>query len=154
MDTLDKVVQKFVDVSFDGENIKADFCDDALDFSIDNMKMAIKNTIKERIISEVIENKKTEITMFSKKIVKEERKKSTLISIKELLWEAFIMAIFVGLLGNEITTLVEFFKSFGGEERHTIITIILIVVYAFISLALYVVKFTKDVVNKFVYKQN
>lgn len=152
MDTLDKVVKKFVDVSFKGENISEDLNLNDSEFSVDCMKEAIIINIRQRIISEIISEKKTELDEYSRKVVEEERKKSMLISIKELLWEAFILAIFVGLLGNEITTLTEFFKSFGGAERHTLITVILIIVYAVISLSMYVVKFTKDIISTFVNK--
>lgn len=152
MNTLDKVVQKFVENGFQEEHINNDLINNDPEFSVESMKTAMKENIKERIIAEIIENKKNEIDAYSKKSIEEERKKSTLIAIKELLWEAFVVAIFVCLLGNELTTLIEFFKSFGGEQRHTLITVILIIVYASIVLAMYVIKFTKDIIRTFVNK--
>lgn len=68
--------------------------------------------------------------------------------MKEIMWEAFALAILVGLLVNELSTIIEFIKTFFGEDKHTLITVILIIIFLVITLLLYVIKFTRDVIDK------
>lgn len=148
METLDKVVDYYVNTKVpDGSY------DNAEAFQGIDIKEAMSERIKGRIVDEIMEEKKRELSKVAKEEVEKERKKSSLIAIKELMWEAFVLAIFVGLLGNELSTLIEFFKGFGGAENHTIITVILILVFSAIVLVLYIVKFTKDIIDKFVNKK-
>ena len=151
METLDKVVDFFVNTHFKRDHTDLETISGSHDdFSTEDVKIAFADNIKKRIIDEITDQKKNEIDEYTKKVVEEERKKSSIIAIKELMWEAFVLAIFVGLLCNEISTLIEFFKGFGGLERHTLITVILIVVFASIVLVLYIVKFTKDIIKTFI----
>jgi len=152
VETLDKLVHLFVEEKCQKEGIETSREFDGTTLSADSMKKEFEKTLKDRIIEEVISQKKKELDQYAKKKVDEERKSSSIAAIKELLWEGFILSIFVGLLGNELTTLIEVFKNFAGEKWHTIITTILIFVYAAIVLALYVIKFTKDIINTFIKK--
>lgn len=73
MDTLDKIVKSFVEIRFNEEKIDIDLIQDDPEFSVDNMKMAIEDNIKERIIAEVVDVKKSEIDSHTKKAVEAER---------------------------------------------------------------------------------
>ena len=153
MKTLDKVVSEYVDLRYTIGSTDGSVPLDDSTFSVEEIVSGVKNGIKERIVAEVLEDHKKEILKVTKNAIENERKKSSFIAIKELMWEAFVLSIFVGLLGNELTTLIEFFKSFGGEENHTLITVVLIGVFTIIVLLLYIVKFTQDIIDKLIIKK-
>mgnify|MGYP004649827723 CR=1 FL=1 len=152
MDTLEKVINSFVENGYKRENIEADRQFQDTELSDDYIMAAIKSNIKQRIIDEVVMQKKKELDQYAKQRVAEEKNKSHIAAIKQLLWEGFIVAIFVGLLGNEITTLGDFLKTRAGGSWYIIITIILIGIYTVAVLGLYIVKFTKDIINNFTKK--
>ena len=148
METLIKVVDFYIDAQVPESTYDANPA-----FQGVNIKESISDRLKERIIGEILDERKKELARVAKEEVEKERRKSSLIAIKELMWEAFVLSIFVGLLGNEMTTLIEFFKGFAGAEKHTLVTVVLIVVFFVIVFVLYIVKFTKDVIDKFINKK-
>lgn len=141
--TLDKVVDSYIEQ----QSIDAG----ALD--VNEVKKALKEKLTSQISQEIYDYHVTEIKKEAKKEIEEEKRKSTFTSLKQLMWEAFILAIVVGLLVNEITYLIEFLKNLGDVKVQVIVTVILIIAFTVLVLTLYVVKFTKDIIDKFVLKK-
>lgn len=152
METLEKVIESFVENSYKMEGIVSGQQLQGTALSDDYIKSAIKSNIRDRIIEEVVTQKKRELDNYAKQKIADEKNKSYISAIKQLLWEGFVVAIFVGLLGNELTSLGDVLKSNAGGSWYIIITIVLIVIYAIIVLGLYVVKFTKDIIDHFTKK--
>ena len=114
------------------------------------VETAVKKEIREKIIAEVYEYKKAEIIKDAKIKIENEKKKSSFASIKQIMWEGFVLALIVGLLVNEASYLIEYLKELGNGSVQIIVTVILIIVFAIIALVLYIVKFTKAIIDKFV----
>ena len=152
METLEKIVKYVVDSRYPDKTLPENPQPDNPEFSLESIKAAMSKQLSDKIIEEVLECKKRELQREMKQKIEEERKRSSYTAIKQLLWEAFISVMFIGLLVNEMTTLIGYFKSLGSEKMYVQVTIILIIIFSVIVLALYVVKFTKDIIEKFVYK--
>lgn len=116
----------------------------------DSVETAVKQKIREEIISEVYEYKKAQIVQEAKIEIEDEKKKSSFASIKQIMWEGFVLALIVGLLVNEASYLIQYLKELGNGSIPILVTVILIIVFAVIALALYIVKFTKDIIDKFI----
>lgn len=153
METLDKIVSEYVDLRYtiDSTNNTVPLNDNT--FSVDDIKSGVKAGIKQRIVGEVIQEHKKEILRETKAAIENERKKSMITTVKKLMWEALVLSILVGLLVNELSMLIEAFKSYGGIENHTLITVVLILVLAIIVLLLYIIKFAHDIVNRLMNKK-
>ncbi|MCM1223543.1 MAG: hypothetical protein NC548_54750 [Lachnospiraceae bacterium] len=115
-----------------------------------DVEIAVKQKIREEIISEVYEYKKSQIVQEAKKEIEDEKKKSSFASIKQIMWEGFVLALIVGLLVNEASYLIQYLKELGNGSIPILVTVILIIVFSVIALALYIVKFTKDIIEKFI----
>ena len=115
-----------------------------------SVETAVKQRIREEIISEVYEYKKAQIVQEAKTEIENEKKKSSFASVKQIMWEGFVLALIVGLLVNEASYLIQYLKELGNGSIPILVTVILIIVFAIIALALYIVKFTKDIIDKFI----
>lgn len=114
------------------------------------VEAAVKKELREKIITEVYEYKKAKIIKEAKIEIENENKKSSFAAIKQIMWEGFVLALIVGLLVNEASYLIEYLKKLGNGSVPIIVTVILIIVFAIMALVLYIVKFTKDIIDKFV----
>lgn len=137
---LDELIKKVVENS----NIQAE------NFNITEVENSVKIQLRDKIISEVCKYKKNDIIKEAKKQIEDEKKKSSFASIKQIMWEGFVLALIVGLLVNEASYLIQYLKELGSGSIPIIVTVILIIVFAIISLSLYIVKFTKDIIDKFI----
>lgn len=137
---LNNVIDKVVETC----NVQVDSLDKT------SVEEAVKNSIREAIINEVCEYKKTQIIQEAKVQIEEEKKKNSFASIKQIMWEGFVLALIVGLLVNEASYMIEYLKNLGDASVQIVITVILIIVFAIAALALYIIKFTKDIIDKFV----
>ena len=155
MEKLEKIVGIYIDNEYKGKDLELDKRLEDSTLSDDCIRDAIKEEIKQRIINEVVAEKKKELDQYAKQKIADEKTKSHISTIKQLLWEGFVVAIFVGLLGSELSSLIERGKNIVANGKlYDLITIILIVIFAIIILGLYITKFTKDIINTFTRKGN
>ena len=104
--------------------------------------------VKEEILKSEMETQKIKV----RKLIEEERKKHTILDMKNLLWEGFFLAFLVGLLVNQITSVMDIFK--GIPVVNMLITLIIILILLALTILLYNFKYTKDIVKKITEKNN
>lgn len=137
-------LDSIIDVAVKSYNLQTD------QYNKEDVEDAVKQKIREKIILEVFEYKKTQIVQEAKVEIENEKRKISFVFIKQIMWDGFILALIVGLLVNEASYLIQYLKELGNGSIQILVTVILIIVFAILALILYIVKFTKDIIDKFI----
>ena len=105
-----------------------------------NILAAAEENIKKKIIEEIEPEIREEEYRKAKAEVETEENGKRLEELKEIIWSGFLVAFLVGLLVNQVTDVITYFKS--GSMPWTVIAIIVLL---FICLAVFFYMFATRV---------
>jgi len=138
---LDEVIDTFVQEKYQKtfkSNVGTDDKEQILSMAREKTKSEVLSEIKAELIPELKEELKSTL--------EEEERQKKISDMKKLLAEGFILALSVGLLVNQVTELIGFFKNIS-DDHPWISTIILSVIFLLICLLIvgsgFIKEFTK-----------
>ncbi len=140
MGKLDEVLNVFCDSKKDV------FANNAKEEDIQELKELLKNEIRQNIIDEIVAEQSKEIAIKAQKELDRSEEDKRIGETKNLLWNGFIMAFIVGVLVNQVTDIISFYK--GGSSLKTISpTVWICVILAIFCLGMYIYTFAQNFIK-------
>lgn len=140
MEKLDEVINSFI------ENKNSVLYERAPEEAFKEFRDAVGEKLKKDIIEEVKEACANEIAEDAKKKIDMAAEEKAIKEAKVLLWNGFLMAFVVGILVNQVTDIISFYK--GGSSLKTISdTMVLCVILAVICLGMYIYTFAQTFIK-------
>lgn len=106
----------------------------------------VKEKIRSEIIGEIKEEYKEEIVEQAEKEIEQQERKKRITEIKEVIWSGFFVALFVGLLVNQITDIISFYKG-ASSIKDIAPTYIICLVFMLICLAIFLWQFMNKIMD-------
>lgn len=140
MGKLDEVLDVFCDSK------KKIFADNAEEDDVQELKELLKQQIRRDIVKEIEAERSKEIAIKAREEIDHRKEAERIEEAKNLLWNGFIMAFIVGILVNQVTDIISFYK--GGSSLKTIsFTAWLCVALAGICLLMYIYTFAQNFIK-------
>lgn len=128
------------------ETKKEVFANNAKEEDIKELQELMRNKIRQEIVDEIVNEYSKEIASKSEKEFNRSEEAKRIAEAKSLLWNGFVMAFIVGILVNQVTDIISFYK--GGSSLETIFsTACLCVLLAIICLGMYIYTFAQNFIK-------
>ena len=140
MGKLDEVLNVFCDSKKDV------FANNAKKEDIQALKELLKNEIRQNIVDEIVSERSKEIETKVQEEFDRNKEEKRIEEAKNLLWNGFIMAFIVGVLVNQVTDIISFYK--GGSSLNAIFpTVWICVALAIFCLGMYIYTFAQNFIK-------
>jgi hypothetical protein len=107
MNRLDKILHDWVEKNYPSINADTEGSEE----KAMELKRQIEDTLRQQVISEITQEKVKEMVATADEQIRKAARIKKIKEIKELAVQGFIIAFFVGLLVNQVTEIVSFFKT-------------------------------------------